>query len=159
MILVAAKYAQVELQHESGDQEVTLQLDDKTTISTPAAILHYVSSCSKANLLANQDRSQVLQWIFYALECQSLTLNWVLKKKRDTRVLQHLEDYLRTRTFLAGERLSLADIAMSMSIMPLFQYVLEEKEQRSKYPNSTRWLKTCLNQREFLSTIGTVQLK
>jgi len=159
MILVAAKYAQVELQLVSGDQEVTLKLANSSSITKPAAILHYIASCSKINLLANQDRSQVLQWIFHAIECQSLTLSWVLKKRRDTTVLQQLEDYLRTRTYLAGERLSLADISMSMSIMPIFQFVLEEKEQRSNYPNTTRWLKTCLNQREFLSTLGTIQLK
>ena len=159
MVLVAAKYAQVELQIVPADQAVTLETST-AKISSPQAILHYLSNHSKINLLANQDRSQVLQWIFYSVDdVQPMALSWVLKKKKSTNILQHLEDFLRTRTFLVGERLSLADIAMSTSMMPLFQFVLDDKERRSKFPNSTRWFNTCLNQREFLSTLGTVQLK
>ena len=159
MVLVAAKYAQVELELVPADQGVVLETST-AKISSPQAILHYLSNHSKINLLANQDKSQVLQWIYYSVnDVQPMALSWVLKKKKNTTILQHLEDFLRTRTFLVGERLSLADMAMSTSMMPLFQFVLDDKERKSKFPNSTRWLNTCLNQREFLSTLGTVQLK
>ena len=160
MVLVAAKYAQVDLQLVPGDQNVVLETSSNIKISSAQAILHYLSNCTKVNLMAKQDHSQVLQWIFHAVnDVQPMALNWVLRKKKDINILQHLEDFLRTRTFLVGERLSLADIAMSTSIMPLFQFALDEKERKAKFPNSTRWFNTCLHQREFLSTLGTVQLK
>lgn len=48
----------------------------------------------------------------------------VERGKEDTKkLLSLLNDYLQTRTYLVGERITLADIVLSTSLLPLYQYV------------------------------------
>ena len=68
-----------------------------------------------------------------------------------------LEAYLKTRTYLAGERISLADISMALSLLPLYQYVLDEKS-RNQFMNASRWFNTCINQSNFLTVLGNLKL-
>jgi len=64
---------------------------------------------------------------------------------------------LLTRTFLVGDSITLADIVMACTVMPLYQHVLEASD-RIKYINLTRWFVTCINQPEFIDAIGEVKL-
>ena len=41
-------------------------------------------------------------------------------------ILQLLNNYLRTRTYLVGERITLADIAVASDLLLLFQWVKNE---------------------------------
>ena len=65
MVLVAASYAQVNLQHEECKQNMELLLDTKVTLKTPLSILNFVSQ-KNSNLLG-KNKAQVLQWVMYAL--------------------------------------------------------------------------------------------
>ena len=135
-----------------------LQLNDKSSISTPMAIMNYLSS--KNPQLFSKEKAQVLQWISYSLnDAQNATLNWVINgdPRHGKSVLNMLDVYMKTRTFLAGERISLADISMAMSLLPLYQYVLDEKS-RNQFMNATRWFNTCVNQPNFLNVLGNVKL-
>jgi elongation factor 1-gamma len=68
-------------------------------------------------------------------------------------ILQLLNDYLRTRTYLVGERITLADIAVASDLFLLFQWIIEPS-LREPYPNVTRWFLTLINQKEFQAVLG-----
>ena len=65
-----------------------------------------------------------------------------------------LNNYLLTRTYLVGERVTLADISVGVALLPLYQYVLD-KSLCSNYVNLTRYFNTLINQKEFSSVLGT----
>lgn len=179
MVLVAASYSKVNLQHQQSNQEMELQWDSKLCLKTPLSILNYVGE--KCPTLMGKNKAQVMQWVMYSLgkkfnfdltknseimeffvisgDAVSFSLTWVLNKKdkKAKEMLDQMEVYLKTRTFLAGERLSLADISLAMAYLPMYQFVMDSK-LRSKYPNNTRWFNTCINQPNFLKVLGNVKL-
>eukprot|EP00755_Sulcionema_specki_P010411 Sspe_Gene.46414::Locus_23185_Transcript_1_1_Confidence_1.000_Length_917::g.46414::m.46414/K03233/EEF1G; elongation factor 1-gamma len=55
--------------------------------------------------------------------------------------------WLETRTFLVGERLTLADIVLICSILPLYQSV--PVDFRRPFVHLNRWFDTCINQPHF----------
>jgi len=80
------------------------------------------------------------------------------KAKGDIRkALDILNHHLETRTFLVGERVSLADIVVSMSLYRLYQLVLDPGFRKG-WRNLNRWYLTLVHQPEFSSVIGEVHL-
>lgn len=73
------------------------------------------------------------------------------------KVFAVLDKILLPRTFLVGERVTLADIVMCCSLLPAFKLVLDATE-RSKYINLTRWFCTLVAQPEFSAVIGDFEL-
>ena len=182
MVLVAASYCQVNLQHQECQGDMILQWDGKLTLKTPLSILNYI--CEKSPNLLGKNKAQILQWVMYSLgmnktllysyfsrkflstkfcifigDAMSSSLAWVLHKKdkKAKDMLNKMETYLSTRTFLSGERLTLANISLAMVYLPLYQYVMNAN-LRSKYPNNTRWFNTCIHQSNFLKVLGNVKL-
>merc|ERR1712176_433963 len=66
-------------------------------------------------------------------------------------------DHLLTRTFLVGERLSLADIAVACTMLSLYTQVLDP-EFRKPFVNVTRWFNTVVNQPNAKAVVGQVNL-
>jgi elongation factor 1-gamma len=66
-----------------------------------------------------------------------------LKKSLDI-----LEKILLNKTYLVGERITLADIAISTSLYLPFKLVLDAG-YRKEHPNLTRWYTTLINQPAF----------
>jgi len=61
------------------------------------------------------------------------------------KLCETLESHLKARTYLVGQRLTLADISASCSLRePLEKAGLDGL--RAKYPNTVRWLLTCVHQ-------------
>ncbi|UJR10199.1 hypothetical protein I4U23_014414 [Adineta vaga] len=116
------------------------------------------------------EQSEVLQWIEYAdreINTVSTTLVYpcmgILQFNKNnnehakhelTNILQVLNEYLRTRTYFVGERITLADIALACDLLLLFQWIIEPSI-RETYPNVTRWFLTMIHQKEFQAVIGT----
>ncbi|XP_046849796.1 elongation factor 1-gamma-A-like [Xenia sp. Carnegie-2017] len=71
--------------------------------------------------------------------------------------LGYLNGHLLTRTFLVGERITLADITVACNLLMLYKQVLEP-EFRSPYGNVNRWFTTLINQPEFRNIIGSIAL-
>ncbi|MRA94325.1 hypothetical protein GH868_30915, partial [Bacillus thuringiensis] len=71
--------------------------------------------------------------------------------------LRVLNDFLLTRTYLVGERISLADICLCCNLLALYQIVLDP-EFRQPYSNVNRWFTTLVNQPQFKAVIGDVKL-
>lgn len=71
------------------------------------------------------------------------------------KALATLDKVLLTRTFLVGNAVTLADISVGISLLPLFRDVLVE-EFRKPYVNVNRYLLTLFNQPEFKKVLGDV---
>jgi len=68
-----------------------------------------------------------------------------------------LNAYLLTRTYLVGERITLADIVVASSLSSLYKTVLDPNF-RKPFPNVNRWFTTVVNQPNFVKVLGEVTL-
>lgn len=66
-----------------------------------------------------------------------------------------LDAHLLHRTYLVGEQITLADIAIVSTLLYPFKLVTD-KNYLKNYNNVTRWFTTCVNQPEFSAVVGTV---
>ena len=73
------------------------------------------------------------------------------------KVLAVLNSALETRTFLVGERITLADISVATALLQLYQQVLDPAF-RGPFPHVNRWFVTLVNQPQFKEVIGEVHL-
>lgn len=107
--------------------------------------------------------SQILQWISYVQNhLLPAVSGWVLpsldisvskEMKTNTKIskedvlcaLTTLNNTLHTRTYLIGERITLADIFVFIALLPLYEDVLDS-HYRKQYTNLNRWFSTILNQ-------------
>jgi len=96
----------------------------------------------------------VLAWTLPALSAMQYDKNQVEASKKELlRLLGILNEYLLTRTYLVGERISLADVALALDLLPAYQYVLEP-DLRRPFMNVSRWMTTLMNQPQFKSVLG-----
>ncbi|XP_064811509.1 elongation factor 1-gamma [Oncorhynchus masou masou] len=148
------------------------QGDDGFCLFESNAIAHYLSNEALRGS-SPQAQAQVLQWVSFAdAEIIPPASTWVFPtlgimqfnkqateqaKEEMKKVLSVLNHHLNTRTFLVGERVSLADISVACSMIWLFKQVLEPSF-RQPFPNVTRWFQTCVNQPQFKTVLGEVKL-
>jgi len=147
-------------------------VDGKCILYESNAIAHYVGNeqLRGQNVLA---QAQILKWINIAdNEILPAACTWVFpclgiyqfnKQSTDRakddikKVLSVLNDHLLTRTYLVGERITQADIAVSSNLLMLYEHVLEPSF-REPYVNTNRWFTTLINQPEFKAVIGDFKL-
>lgn len=115
------------------------------------------------------EQSQIFQWIQYSdreitpvsqilvYPCMGiLQFNKNQNEHAKTelkKILNLLDQYLRTRTYLVGERITLADITVVCDLFLLFQWIIEFS-MREEHPHLTRWFLTLINQKEFQAVLG-----
>lgn len=145
---------------------------DGRPISESNAIAYYVSN-DQLRGTCDYSRAQVLQfvnmadnevlpsvctWVFPTLGILQYNANNTKEAQEHLkRVLGALNKILETRTFLVGERLTLADITMTCNLLHGYKQVFEPAF-RAPFPNVTRWFLTCVNQPEFKAELGDFQL-
>jgi elongation factor 1-gamma len=133
------------------------------------AIAHFLAN-EQLRGKTSADQAQILQWIEYGEQeinpssailvypclgiMQFNKQNNERAKEELKNVLQLLNNYLRTRTYLVGERITLADIAVACDLLLLFQWIIEPSQRQSS-PNVTRWFSTLIHQKEFQTVIGS----
>ena len=97
-------------------------------------------------------------WVFPTMGIMQFNKNATERAKEDVKVaMKTLNDHLLTRTFLVGERLSLADIAVACTMLSLYKQVLEPAF-RKPFVNVTRWFTTVVNQPKVKEVLGQVTL-
>merc|ERR1711963_758702 len=145
---------------------------DGLCLSESNAIAYYVAN---AELQGSDAKSaaQIQQWInFSDNEILPAACTWVFPclgivqyNKQDTerakdqikKVLQILNDHLLTRTFVVGERISLADISLVCNLQMLYEQVLDPSFRKA-YQNANRWFSTMVNQPNVKKVLGDVKL-
>ncbi|UJR35820.1 hypothetical protein I4U23_028567 [Adineta vaga] len=140
--------------------------------------VHLFESNAIAHFLSNEqlrgktpvEQAQILQWIEYGereINPASATLVYPcmgimqFNKQNNERakdelnhILTLLNNYLRTRTYLVGERITLADITVACDLLLLFQWIVEPS-LRESHPHVTRWFLTLIHQKEFQAVLGS----
>lgn len=97
-------------------------------------------------------------WVFPTLGIMQFNKNGTDRAKEDIKqALKSLNDHLLTRTFLVGERVTLADIAVACTLISLFKQVLDPAF-RAPFGNVTRWFTTVVNQPNAKAVLGEVVL-
>merc|ERR1712226_1479773 len=72
-------------------------------------------------------------------------------------VMKALNDHLLAKTFLVGERISLADIAVACTLLSLYKQVMDPAF-RGAFGNVNRWFTTVVNQPNTKAVLGEVVL-
>jgi len=92
---------------------------------------------------------QIQVWVYpilgYIANNQQAT---ELAKEDIKKALNVLNDHLKLRSFLVGDRLSLADVIVALTLYYPFKLVFDPNF-RKPFPNVTRWFTTVINQENF----------
>merc|ERR1711934_303603 len=140
------------------------------------AIFRYVMRANLSSSLYGSSplqQAQVDQWIDFAANDLELPVAaWIYpimgfskfdakaqeSAARDIKTaLAVLDAHLLSCTYLVGERISGADIAVAAALINPSKMVFDA-EFRKPFPNVFRWFATCVNQPEFLAVFGEVTL-
>jgi len=93
-------------------------------------------------------------WVFPCMGIMAFNKQASERAKNDLKsALSVLDAHLKTRTFLVGERVTLADICCMCNLILPFKWVLDP-ESRSGFNNVTRWFLTVANQPPAKAVIG-----
>merc|ERR1712024_329765 len=146
---------------------------DGVLLTESNAIAYYVANDELRGGSEAAARAQVVQWMVMAdNEILPAACTWVCptmgimqfnknateRAKEDIKAaLKTLNDHLLTRTFLVGERLSVADIAVACTLLSLYKQVLDPAF-RKPFMNVTRWFTTVVNQPHAKDVLGAVPL-
>merc|ERR1712180_125738 len=97
-------------------------------------------------------------WVFPTLGIMQFNKNATDRAKEDIKAaMKTLNDHLLTRTFLVGERVTLADIAVACTLLSLYKQVLDPAF-RGSFTNVNRWFTTVINQPNAKAVLGEVVL-
>merc|ERR1712142_807943 len=97
-------------------------------------------------------------WVFPTMGIMQFNKNATERAKEDVKTaLKTLNEHLLTRTFLVGERLTLADIAVACTMLSLYKQVLDPAF-RKPFTNVNRWFTTVVNQPNAKAVLGQVDL-
>ncbi|XP_056639035.1 elongation factor 1-gamma [Diorhabda sublineata] len=136
------------------------------------AIAYYVAN-DELRGKNDYDRAQILQWIGFAEgEILPVVCAWVFpvlgilkndsakdsfqRVKDDIKIpLTILNSHLLTRTYLVGERITLADIVIACNLLNAYKYVLDPSF-RKPFVALNRWFTTLINQPQFKAVLGDV---
>lgn len=139
-------------------------------VNSTAIAYHLASPTMKG---ANpHSEAQVLQWLSYAdNHIQPAVATWVhlclglptpptspaAAKEEVLKVLRYLDTVLLPRTYLVGERITLADIVTFTSLLPAYIHVLD-RDVRNPFLSVNRWFNTILHQPQVSKVVGAVKL-
>jgi len=164
----------VELTKDAKNAHVpTFESEDKKFNLFDANAIAYFLSSEEMRGKSAEDRALVVQWLSYGSESVvPAVAGWVYpslslvescpaglaKAKSDLRqVFACVNDYLKTRTFLAGERLTIADVSLACDLLLAYRHVADEAF-RKPYGNLNRWFLTVMNQENVKKVCGDLNL-
>ncbi|KAG5897562.1 hypothetical protein JTB14_007276 [Gonioctena quinquepunctata] len=158
-----------------GGKVPAFESNDGKCLQDSNAIAYFVAN---EQLRGSNDygKAQVLQWIGFAEgEVLPAACAWVFpvmgilksssgnheasqRAKDDLKAtLTILNGHLLTRTYLVGERITLADIVVACNLLNAYKYVLDP-DYRKPFVNVNRWFNTLVNQAEFKAILGDVEI-
>jgi len=151
-IMCTAKISGQGLQIVGGGSHTTcaipvpeLQLPGGQKVRHTNAIMRRIAQISDSTLMGNSfiEEGLVDSW----LEWISLEVDHLLLETEEalTEVCGTLEGHLKTRTFLVGQRMTLADVSLALSLQKPMEKLGHDKF-RGAFPSTLRWLLTCVHQ-------------
>ncbi|KAJ6230113.1 elongation factor 1-gamma [Anaeramoeba flamelloides] len=102
-------------------------------------------------------RQTLYYWVAVAQEINPYVRPVVQQKKTEiAQLLNRLNQYLADKTFLLGEKISLADIIISCALTDGIVHVLFPQFLK-KYTNVLRWYNTVIRQEIFAQVLGKIE--
>lgn len=130
------------------------------------AIAYYVANQTLRGGEEEINQARVLQWMFFSdNELVPAVFNYLFPilglmpekdpSARDTlfRLLDHLNSYLETRIYLVGDELSLGDLCVATTLLPLFKHALL-RENLVSVSHLVRWFETIVYKKISQSVLG-----
>lgn len=103
-------------------------------------------------------RPAVMSWVLPATSCMAYEKPACDAARADVeRLLLAVNDVLLSRTFLVGERCSLADVHLAFNLLPAYQHVIEPAATQ-RFGNVTRWFMTIMHQPPVAPIVGELEL-
>merc|ERR1712168_963358 len=97
-------------------------------------------------------------WVFPTMGIMAFNKNATERAKEDVKkCMDVLNKVLLTKTYLVGERITLADVCVAYAMKTLFENVLEPGF-RKPYGNTVRWYTTIMNQPAVVGVSGAPKL-
>ena len=171
LIQLAAEFSSVSLdisivKPKKGERipAVKLNLPGSTVpLTQPLATATFIATGRFCRGLDLKEECRILQWMYYARDEAHNTVGaFAVSKDAKEReavmsMFQSLNGALRDRTFLATERLSLADCAVAVEVLPACLALGKEEDcNRERLPHLFRWINTCIHQKEFVAVFGKI---
>ena len=139
-------------------------------LSKSLAIAYFLSSEALKGGDNDLAKAECLQWLLWGEEdLLPVLFNHVfpilglLPKQKSQevktellRLLQRLNEDLAVKTFLVGDRISLADISIALNLVLLFKHGLLP-EERDKFVHLMRWFNTIVNQKHVKDVLGAME--
>uniref|UniRef100_A0A672HPA1 Valine--tRNA ligase n=1 Tax=Salarias fasciatus TaxID=181472 RepID=A0A672HPA1_SALFA len=128
-----------------------------SVLSGSNAVAWYLACQGRRAGVDAKQQSQVWQWLSFAdNELTPVACLQQSSRVELMRVLKVLDQSLAPRTYLVGESITLADMAVATAVLLPFKYV--RPSDRKTLTNVTRWFTTCINQPQFLKVLGEIAL-
>jgi len=122
------------------------------TLFEEAQVDQWIEFCSKDLELP------ATLWFYPVIGYMPFNASTTAKAKEDLKkALAVLESHLTYRSYLVGNKVTLADITVVSTLLYPMKIVLSP-EFRNQFPCVMRWFNTCVNQTEFKAVVGTVTL-
>ncbi|XP_033100004.1 elongation factor 1-gamma-like [Anneissia japonica] len=146
--------------------------NDGTLLTESNAIAFYVANetlrgCSVqeqaavqmfVNFADNEIMPSACTWVYPTLGIMQFNKQNTERAKGELKnVMCYLNEHLKTRTVLVGERVTLADISVACNLLMLYQQVFDPSF-RQPYGNVNRWFMTIVNQPQVIDVLGNVKL-
>ena len=146
---------------------------DGFCISESNAIAYYLANDTLRGGSCPSNRALVQQWMSFAdAEVLPSACTWafpamgVMKENKGAvekaredlkKAMAYLDQYLLHSTYLAGERITLADISVACTLLLPYRFVFDA-QFRKPFQNVNRWFSTIVNQPNVAAVVGSVQL-
>lgn len=147
--------------------------DKKVTLIDANAVAYYLANEQLRGGASLEDQAQVVQWLGYgSTVVESAVASWVYpalslvestpqnvqRAKDDLKnVFKYLDEYLKTRTYFVGERVTLADVCLAADLLLAYKHVADVAF-RTPYVNLNRWFTTIVNHPTVKKVVGEVVL-
>jgi len=148
-----------------------VELEGGVKLSESNAAAFYLCNDEMVGGECRLSRAQVIRWMSFSdNEIVPASCNWVypvlgilpdsparLRGKEDLcKLLNVVNQELKMKTWLVGERMSLGDICLACSLVLAFQRVLGPA-MRAEFPHVTRWFNTVVNQPIVKGIVGSTE--
>ena len=144
----------------------------KQALTESQAIAYYVSNDDLKGGSCDLKKAEVLQWLCFAdQDLLPAIFNYVfpilelmppvgdVKKNKNEvlRLLSIMNNHLKSKTFLVGESITLADISTCCNLILLMERGIL-KQDRDAFPHLLRWFDTIIHQKNVQDVIGKITL-
>ncbi|KAF0306798.1 Alanine--tRNA ligase, cytoplasmic [Amphibalanus amphitrite] len=173
---IAAGYSGLSLPVTEAPAPDAVPLGRRPTLRTADGALIWDAAAAALHLAPAQLRggadpaseAAVLAALFQADELRQLVAGWLAagapaqqsaaSRQAVVHWLERLDAVLRDRTYLVGERVTLADLALCCALLPAFTGGLDGR-QRARLVCVTRWFRTVVHQPPAAAVLGEVKLR